>query len=134
MNKNINKQWHPKPRVKIRRHRDTNISWVSGMPEPVYAQADTYKLFKKGLVGKRTTWLYNSDITLEQAIASYCDFKSLLDKYPTIRNEGHEILDQFDRIVVLHHYLNVLKIPQSKVEAALNDADRRCDIWFCTIS
>lgn len=127
MNKNINKQWHPKPRVKIRRNRMIDMGEVA-------LAAETYKLFKKGLVGKRTTWLYNSDITLEQAIASYCDFKSLLDKYPTIRNEGHEILDQFDRIVVLHHYLNVLKIPQSKVEAALNDADRRCDIWFCTIS
>lgn len=116
--KNINKQWHPKARIKIRR----TFSYAdSQMP------TETYKLFKKGLVGKRTTWLYNSDITLEQAIASYCDFKSLLDKYPTISHggdqEGHDVSDQFERICLLHHYLNVLKIPQSKVEDAIKAGD-----------
>lgn len=120
MNKNINKQWHPKPRVKIRRNR------MIGMGEIALA-AETYRLFEKELVGKRTKWLYKSDITLEQAIASYCDFKPLLDKYPTISHGGdqeeHEVSDQFERICLLHHYLNVLKIPQSKVEDAIKAGD-----------
>lgn len=138
MNKNINNQWHPKARVKIRRYRDTNTSWVSGMPEPMYTQVDTYQLFEKGLVGKRTTWLYKSDITLEQAIASYCDFKKLtingktvdlLEEYPSFYcGEEVQVIDQFDRIVILHHYLNKLKIAPSKVE----DAIKAGDISLCT--
>ena len=86
MNKIINKQWHPAARVKIRRYRDTNTSWVSGMEEPVYSHTDTYKLFKKGFVGKHTTWIFHSNLTLEQAIADYCKFKPLIDHYLRVLN------------------------------------------------
>ena len=126
MNKNINNQWHPKPRVKIRRK-------MKHIPSDLGNSEFWYEVFTKGEIGD-PKWRFKSAITLEQAIASYCGFKPLLDKYPAIRHEGHEISDQFERICLLHHYLNVLKIPQSKVEAALNDANRRCDIWFCIIS
>ena len=130
MNKHINNQWHPKARVKIRRYRMTDMGEVA-------LAAETYKVFEKGLKGKHTTWLYKSDITLEQAIASYCDFKKLticgktvdlLEEYPSFDCEGTTITDQFDRIVVLHHYLNKLKIAPSKVE----DAIKAGDISLCT--
>lgn len=123
MNKNtrINNQWHPKPRVKIRK----KVSGFAGMDN----QDAWYELFEKGLVGKRTTWLYKSDITLEQAVASYCDFKPLLDAHPTICHEDHEVSDQFERICLLHHYLNVLKINTMKVQ----DAIKAGNLAFCNI-
>lgn len=112
----INNQWHPKARVKIRRCRMIDMGEVA-------LAAETYKVFEKGLKGKRTTWLYKSDITLEQAIASYCDFKPLLDKYPRFYCGEDQVFDQFDRIVILHHYLNKLKIAPSKVEDAIKAGD-----------
>lgn len=131
MNKRINNQWHPKARVKIRRYRMIDMGEVA-------LAAETYKVFEKGLKGKRTTWLYKSDITLEQAIASYCDFKKLtingktvdlLEEYPSFYcGEEVQVIDQFDRIVILHHYLNKLKIAPSKVE----DAIKAGDISLCT--
>ena len=117
----INNQWHPKARVKIRRCRMIDMGEVA-------LAAETYKVFEKGLKGKRTTWLYKSDITLEQAIEDYCDFKPLLDKYPSFDCGEDQVFDQFDRIVVLHHYLNKLKIAPSKVE----DAIKAGDISLCT--
>lgn len=122
MNKHINNQWHPKPCVKIRRYRMIDMGEVA-------LAAETYKVFEKGLKGKRTTWLYKSDITLEQAVASYCDFKPLLDAYPTICHEDHEVSDQFERICLLHHYLNVLKINTMKVQ----DAIKAGNLAFCNI-
>ena len=117
MNKSINKQWHPAARIKIRRYRDTNTSWVSGMEEPVYTHTETYKLFKKGFVGKHTTWIFHSNLTLEQAIADYCKFKPLIDK--PFYHEGRLIEDQWERIVLLDHYLRVLNIRESVVAAEL---------------
>lgn len=103
MNKIINKQWHPAARIKIRRYRDTN--------------PNTYKLFKKGFVGKHTTWIFHSNLTLEQAIADYCKFKPLIDK--PFYHEGRLIEDQWERIVLLDHYLRVLNIRESVVAAEL---------------
>ena len=115
MNKSINNQWHPKPRVKIRRK-------MKHIPSELGNSEFWYEVFTKGEIGD-PKWRFKSAITLEQAIEDYCDFKPLLDKYPSFDCEGTTITDQFDRIVVLHHYLNKLKIARSKVEDAIKAGD-----------
>jgi len=117
MNKLINKQWHPAARIKIRRCTDVNTSWISGMEVPMYTHTESFKLFKKGFVGKRTTWIFHSNITLEQAIADYCKFKPLIDK--PFYHEGRLIESQWERIVLLDHYLRRLNIRESVIAAEI---------------
>jgi len=103
----INKQWHPCARVKIRIMRPTGF----------YDATTIYEVFKKGLVGKRTTWLYDSEITLEKAIESYCKFKPLIDK--VFRYRARPIESQWDRIILLDHYIRRLGIRESVIAAEI---------------
>ena len=92
----LNNQWHPKARVKIRRKM-----------KHIPSELGNSEFFTKGEIG-------------DTAGAAW---GALLDKYPSFDCEGTTITDQFDRIVVLHHYLNKLKIARSKVEDAIKAGD-----------